>query len=272
MSSAIVGSMPVFGSAKKMISGPGSMARASDTRFCMPPDSSDGDRRATSSPSPTWASLASAISWALWRSIRCAWISPKATFSQTGRESNSAPPWNSIPNLRMYSSRCPRGRPTTSRPSISMVPASGCSRPMMHLSSTDLPVPEPPITTTDSATPMSRSMPSSTTFDPKLLRRLRMRIFGGSAIGSSVREEQLGDHVVRDQDHDRRRDHGIGGGGTHTLGTAARVVAVVAAHQRHDERSDERRVGKECVSTCRSRWSPYHYTKKNRNQKHYEIL
>src|SRR3546814_5680495 len=24
------------------------------------------------------------------------------------------------------------------------------------------------------------------------------------------------------------------------------------------ERSAERRVGKECVSTCRSRWSPYH--------------
>src|SRR3546814_19776345 len=24
------------------------------------------------------------------------------------------------------------------------------------------------------------------------------------------------------------------------------------------ERSEERRVGKECVSTCRSRWSPYH--------------
>src|SRR3546814_14281548 len=27
----------------------------------------------------------------------------------------------------------------------------------------------------------------------------------------------------------------------------------VSAH-----RSEERRVGKECVSTCRSRWSPYH--------------
>src|SRR3546814_2627982 len=25
-----------------------------------------------------------------------------------------------------------------------------------------------------------------------------------------------------------------------------------------DPRSEERRVGKECVSTCRSRWSPYH--------------
>src|SRR3546814_4369241 len=28
--------------------------------------------------------------------------------------------------------------------------------------------------------------------------------------------------------------------------------------RRLDERSEERRVGKECVSTCRSRWSPYH--------------
>src|SRR3546814_19429854 len=27
-------------------------------------------------------------------------------------------------------------------------------------------------------------------------------------------------------------------------------------------RSEERRVGKECVSTCKSRWSPYHSKKK----------
>src|SRR3546814_15677985 len=32
-------------------------------------------------------------------------------------------------------------------------------------------------------------------------------------------------------------------------------------------RSEERRVGKECVSTCRSRWSPYHKTKKKRHTK-----
>src|SRR3546814_17215297 len=31
-------------------------------------------------------------------------------------------------------------------------------------------------------------------------------------------------------------------------------------------RSEERRVGKECVSTGRSRWSPYHLTKKYRKQ------
>src|SRR3546814_6389146 len=30
-------------------------------------------------------------------------------------------------------------------------------------------------------------------------------------------------------------------------------------------RSEERRVGKECVGTCRSRWSPYHKTKNTKN-------
>src|SRR3546814_15701304 len=30
-------------------------------------------------------------------------------------------------------------------------------------------------------------------------------------------------------------------------------------------RSEEGRVGKECVSTCRSRWSPYNKTKKKRH-------
>src|SRR3546814_10204048 len=29
-------------------------------------------------------------------------------------------------------------------------------------------------------------------------------------------------------------------------------------HTMDELRSEERRVGKECVSTCRSRWSPYH--------------
>src|SRR3546814_16754083 len=31
-------------------------------------------------------------------------------------------------------------------------------------------------------------------------------------------------------------------------------------------RSEERRVGKECVSTCRSRWSPYHQKTKTLKQ------
>src|SRR3546814_14252062 len=32
----------------------------------------------------------------------------------------------------------------------------------------------------------------------------------------------------------------------------------LAPSVRQQLRSEERRVGKECVSTCRSRWSPYH--------------
>src|SRR3546814_1255688 len=35
-------------------------------------------------------------------------------------------------------------------------------------------------------------------------------------------------------------------------------LAPAVAYHRHDGRTEERRVGKECVSTCRSRWSPYH--------------
>src|SRR3546814_13104176 len=31
------------------------------------------------------------------------------------------------------------------------------------------------------------------------------------------------------------------------------------------DRSEERRVGKEGVSTCRSRWTPYNYKKKRKN-------
>src|SRR3546814_11648181 len=36
------------------------------------------------------------------------------------------------------------------------------------------------------------------------------------------------------------------------------VIQVAMAVDEHITRSEERRVGKECVSTCRSRWSPYH--------------
>src|SRR3546814_2215003 len=34
-------------------------------------------------------------------------------------------------------------------------------------------------------------------------------------------------------------------------------TAIVGDPSRRYRRSEERRVGKECVSTCRSRWSPY---------------
>src|SRR3546814_15631910 len=53
-----------------------------------------------------------------------------------------------------------------------------------------------------------------------------------------------------------------GGGGTLVVVardvTRAREVDRMKADLISTVRSEERRVGKECVSTCRSRWSPYH--------------
>src|SRR3546814_7917889 len=45
-----------------------------------------------------------------------------------------------------------------------------------------------------------------------------------------------------------------------------RALAHVEQQCRRRQRSEERRVGKECVSTCRSRWSPSHYKKKTKNK------
>src|SRR3546814_12039386 len=40
--------------------------------------------------------------------------------------------------------------------------------------------------------------------------------------------------------------------------TANNFLAYVDQHKLDGVRSEERRVGKECVRTCRSRWSTYH--------------
>src|SRR3546814_20458225 len=45
-----------------------------------------------------------------------------------------------------------------------------------------------------------------------------------------------------------------GSGGAIALAAANRIYML----EHSIYRSEERRVGKECVSTCRSRWSPYH--------------
>src|SRR3546814_2756407 len=44
----------------------------------------------------------------------------------------------------------------------------------------------------------------------------------------------------------------------HSLPGCAAIHASANGPISASARSEERRVGKECVSTCRSRWSPYH--------------
>src|SRR3546814_18279564 len=48
-------------------------------------------------------------------------------------------------------------------------------------------------------------------------------------------------------------------------GISARSLTQDRRPVRENSRSEERRVGKECVSTCRSRWTPYD-KKKNKTQ------
>src|SRR3546814_1872519 len=68
-------------------------------------------------------------------------------------------------------------------------------------------------------------------------------------------------HLRRRWPHRHRRHRGCD-----------RVPGVLRGHRgRHPglcvaERSEERRVGKECVSTCRSGWWPYHYKKKKKDK------
>src|SRR3546814_16589371 len=54
------------------------------------------------------------------------------------------------------------------------------------------------------------------------------------------------------------------------IGIIARSLAVPALGIHHHARSEERRVGKECVRTGRSRWWPDHSKKKEKNMKTYK--
>src|SRR3546814_17564758 len=56
-----------------------------------------------------------------------------------------------------------------------------------------------------------------------------------------------------------------GGARRQSLGCGAvRPAGVYGRRRLRDGRSEERRVGKECFSTCRSRWSPYHSKQTNK--------
>src|SRR3546814_19715551 len=74
----------------------------------------------------------------------------------------------------------------------------------------------------------------------------------GSYIVQPIEVAKASVLITRTKDGSIKAFHNVCSHRSNTLvlddeGTASRFV-----------RSEERRVGKECVSTCRSRWSPYH--------------
>src|SRR3546814_12950264 len=64
-----------------------------------------------------------------------------------------------------------------------------------------------------------------------------------------------GSQIKDDETYEALRDDGAS---KEKAAPIANARAGGSLDHRGTDRSEERRVGKECVSTCRSRWSPYH--------------
>ena len=74
---------------------------------------------------------------------------------------------------------------------------------------------------------------------------------GTNSVGYAVTDEQY--ELLKYKQHPMW--------GVHLFDSAKQASerrAFRTARRRLDRRSEERRVGKECVCQCRSRWSPYH--------------
>src|SRR3546814_16497217 len=90
-----------------------------------------------------------------------------------------------------------------------------------------------------------------------------LRSEDAAAIGAMMREfaaylRSLGDESELNGSADMVRRYGFGSNPAFAGLVAEMDGAAIGYLLYHFGRSEERRVGKECVSTCRSRWSPYH--------------
>src|SRR3546814_11825810 len=96
--------------------------------------------------------------------------------------------------------------------------------------------------------------------------RLGVEITAGERLIGLREDQRIVGHAVR---LDRQRRRGLAQQverGAHDLRLAAQAIGVL--HARVAVRSEERRVGQACVSTCSSRWSPHHL--KNNTQLKYK--
>src|SRR3546814_17221106 len=97
-----------------------------------------------------------------------------------------------------------------------------------------------------------------------LHRRDAARLHGGDEVGARSEGEVAGAPEAKPGGiGEVAHRGGAGRGDVDDAGVGQRILQPQAC-----PRSEERRVGKECVSTCRSRWSPYPYKKTKLTQQH----
>src|SRR3546814_1284491 len=89
-------------------------------------------------------------------------------------------------------------------------------------------------------------------FKQKTAYEMRISDWSSDVCSSDLRIRRRHPHLPQQRDRLLRR----GQRGEHA--ERLRLVRGAVERLRRERRSEERRVGKECVSTCRSRWSPYH--------------
>ena len=168
------GSSALVGSSNSSRSGCIARARAMPTRCFCPPDNLAGNALSLSAR-PTLASMAAAASRASARERRSTWTGASMTFCSTVRCGHSAKCWNTMP-IRVRSRASSRSRiliwPPSRRPMRApqsrTTPWSGGSSQFRQRSRVDLPEPDGPRTHTVSPRATCRSIPSSTSWLPKL--------------------------------------------------------------------------------------------------------
>src|SRR5579859_1159166 len=209
------------------------IARASPTRFRMPPDNSEGFL--SSIPGNSTISSASVTFRFISVSGRPSRRSGKPTFSATVIESNSAAPWNSMPNLCRTRSSSRSFRPQMFSPSINTSPSSGHNNPMICLSRTLFPPPLRPIMATDSPVSTLKLTPSSTTRPPKLFFNRFTSI-----IQMQQPAQQQCQEKIADQNRYRGIYHRLCRRPPHSFRPFAGAHPFITADDRHNPAKNER--------------------------------
>src|SRR3546814_6532737 len=92
-------------------------------------------------------------------------------------------------------------------------------------------------------------------FKQKTAYEVRISDWSSDVCSSDLRRQPW---PAADRGHGCRRGLVPCGDGPPYAGGGSRTLRLSPHRRQGLARSEERRVGKECVSTCRSRWSPYH--------------